>query len=559
MIQKTFINSPSRRQGLLSSVSRRGTHAASLLLLGGAAGALVLAAPQRAAAFNLYSGSYAGQQLEINLDTTLEYSNVYRVNDPSAILTNNINGDEGDRDFRHGFVDNTFDALPVFDLKYGDYGVHVSGEFYMDTSYLDKNQNNSPATFNPISTNSNNDFTSATRNINGLNAVLLDAFGYGSKYFGANDSQEITVKVGRQTLLWGQSLFFAGNGIAAGQAPLDIIKAESLPNAEAQQIFLPIGQAVVTYQPNQTVTLQGYYQFEWAPDTFQGVGAYFSSTDVLDKGGQRLLVAPGVGFYRVKDNRPPINNGEFGGSVQLTLGNYDLGFYGLRYDAKAPEIYLGPAAYGQPLSSIGSYYLVYPRDIQIYGSALSTTVGPVNVAGEISGRRNMPLVSGAAFETSYPGSANAGALYAKGSTMAAQASAIYVSPGIPLDPGGVTIDGEVAMNHVISVDQNKAELTPGRQATAAAVEAVATPAYFNVFPNTELEFPIGITYDFLGRSEIDSTMNHGTGSFSFGVTAVYRTTWTAGLTYHDYFGKADVNLNPLADRGYLSFNMEHTF
>jgi hypothetical protein len=559
MIQKKSIISPSRRQSLLSSVSRRGTHAASLLLLGGATGALVLAAPQRAAAFNLYSGSYAGQQLQINLDTTLEYSNVYRVNDPSAVLTNNINGDEGDRDFRHGFVDNTFDALPVFDMKYGDYGVHVSGEFFVDTSYLDKNQNNSPSSYNPISTNSNRDFTSATRNVNGLNAVLLDAFGYGSKYFGANDSQEITVKVGRQTLLWGQSLFFAGNGIAAGQAPLDIIKAESLPNAEAQQIFLPIGQAVVTYQPNQTVTLQGYYQFEWAPDTFQGVGAYFSSTDVLDKGGQRLLVAPGVGFYRVKDNRPPINNGEFGGSVQLTLGNYDLGFYGLRYDAKAPELYLGPAAYGQPLSSIGSYYLVYPRDIQIYGSALSTTVGPVNVAGEVSGRRNMPLVSGAAFETAYPGSANAGALYAVGSTMAAQASAIYVSPGIPLDPGGVTVDGEIAMNHVISVDKNKSELTVGRQATAGAVEVVATPAYFNVFPNTELEFPIGLTYDFLGRSEIDQTMNHGTGSFSFGVTAVYRTTWTAGLTYHDYFGKADVNLNPLADRGYLSFNMEHTF
>jgi hypothetical protein len=558
MIERKFF-SLSRRQRLLASVPRRYTHAASMLLLGGAAGALVLAAPQPAAAFNLYSGSYDGQALQINLDTTLEYSNVYRVNDPSAILTNNINGDEGDRDFRHGFVDNTFDALPVFDLKYGDYGVHVSGEFFVDTSYLDKNQNNSPSSFNPISTNSNNDFTSATRNVNGLNAVLLDAFGYGSKYFGANDSQEITVKVGRQTLLWGQSLFFAGNGIAAGQAPLDIIKAESLPNAEAQQIFLPIGQAVVTYQPNQTVTLQGYYQFEWAPDTFQGVGAYFSSTDVLDKGGQRLLVAPGVGFYRVKDNRPPINNGEFGGSVQLTLGNYDLGFYGLRYDAKAPELYLGPATYGQPLTSIGSYYLVYPRDIQIYGSALSTTVGPVNVAGEISGRRNMPLVSGAAFETSYPGSANAGALYAKGSTMAAQASFIYVSPGIPLDPGGVTFDGEVAMNHVISVDQNKSELTVGRQATAAAAEVVATPAYFEVFPNTELEFPIGLTYDFLGRSEIDQTMNHGTGSFSFGVTAVYRTTWTAGLTYHDYFGKADVNLNPLADRGYLSFNMEHTF
>jgi hypothetical protein len=208
---------------------------------------------------------------------------------------------------------------------------------------------------------------------------------------------------------------------------------------------------------------------------------------------------------------------------------------------------------------VGSYYLVYPRDIQIYGAALSTTVGDVNVAGEISGRRNMPLDSGAATVIEYPGPANSGALYAKGSTGAAQASFIYVSPGIPGDPGGVTLDGEVAFNHVFSVDSGRAELTPGRQATAGAAEIVATPAYYEVFPNTELEFPVGLTYDFLGRSEIDQTMNHGTGSFSLGITAVYRTTWTAGLTYHDYLGKADPTLNPLADRGYVSFNVEHTF
>jgi hypothetical protein len=54
-------------------------------------------------------------------------------------------------------------------------------------------------------------------------------------------------------------------------------------------------------------------------------------------------------------------------------------------------------------------------------------------------------------------------------------------------------------------------------------------------------------------------MNHGTGSVSVGVTAVYRVTWTAGLTYHDYIGKADTTLNPLADRSYVSFNIEHTF
>jgi len=549
----------STKSKLKTSIPQQLARMGSLALCSSAGALMVLAATRPASAFNAYSGSYDGQSLEINLDTTVEYSTFYRVNDPSDVLLNNANGDEGDRDFRHGIVDNTFDILPVFNVSYGNFGAHVSGEAYLDTSYLDKNQNNSPGTFNPISPSSHQDFTSATRNLNGQNAVLLDAFVYGGENFGADGGQTVTLKFGRQTLLWGQSLFFASDGISAGQAPLDIIKAESLPNAQAQQIFLPVGQAVLTYQPNETFTLQGYYQFEWEPDTFQGVGAYFSSTDVLDKGGQRLIAGPGLYLYRAKDNRPPVDNGEFGLSLQAEVADYDLGLFALRYDAKAPELYLGGPFPGQGPGNVGSYYLVYPRDIQIYGGSFSTTVGDANVAGEISGRRNMPLDSGAASSTDYPGSANAGALYAKGSIINAQVSAIYVSPGIPLDPGGVSFDAEADVNHVLSVDSGRALLTPGRDNSAGAFEVVMTPAYFDVIPNVELEFPIGLTYDLFGRSQFDATENHGTGSVTFGVTAIYRTTWTAGLTYKDYLGAPNPTINALADRGYLSFNVEHTF
>lgn len=530
----------------------------SVLALG-AAGFVTLAAPQHARAVNLYSGTFADQNLEINLETTVQYSTFYRINDPSAILLNNVNGNEGDDDFRHGIVDNTFDVLPVLDVKTGNFGAHVSGELYLDTPYLEKNQNNSPFTFNPYSTSDNRSFTTATRNINGENAVLLDAFVYDGVNFGAGGNQTLTVKFGRQTLLWGQSLFFASNGISAGQAPLDIIKAESLPNAQAQQIFLPVGQAVVTYQPNDTLTFQAYYQFEWAHDTFQGVGAYFSSADLLDKGGQRIIVGPGFYLYRQKDLSPPIENGQFGASVQATIGTYDLGLFALRYDSKAPALYDGPPARGGGPGNVGSYWLVYPRDIQIYGTSVSTDIGAANVAGELSARRNMNLV-GAGFGSSlYPGSANAGAQYPVGTTLQGQASAIYVSSALPFIPGGVSFAGEVAFNHVISVDAERALLAPGRQATAAATEFTITPNYYSVLPKLDISFPIGITYDFLGRSEVDSTMNHGTGAFTLGVSATYRTTWIAAITYKDFLGKADTSLNPLADRGYLNLNIQHTF
>jgi hypothetical protein len=530
------------------------------LLLATSAGAL-LALPSHARAMSLYNEPLGVNNLEINLDATAEYSVFERVNAPSATLMNFANGNEGDQDFQHGIVSNEFDILPVFDMKYGAYGVHVSGEAYLNTVYLGKNQNGSPETFNPFTPASNQDFTSATRNINGENSKWLDAFAYGSQYFGAGGQQEITLKVGRQTLLWGQSLFFASNGIAGGQAPFDIIKAESLPNAQTQQFILPVGQVVLTYQPNETLTFQAYYQFEWARDTFPGVGSYFSNGivgDAFDKGGQRLIAGPGLYLYRTHDINPPAQNGQFGASIQATLGNYDVGLYALRFDSKVPELYVGPPLPGQGPGNVGSYSVVYPRDIQLYGAALSTTVGDVNVGGEISDRRNMPLDSGAAF-TTYPGAANNGALYAVGNTMAAQVSAIYVSPGIPFDPGGVSFAGEFAMNHVLSVTANKAELYPFRDNTAGAGEFVITPTYYELLPNTEFQFPIGLTYDIFGRSKIDSTMNRGTGAFSAGITAVYRVTWTAGLTYKDYFGRPDPVINSNADRGYVSFNIEHTF
>jgi hypothetical protein len=80
-----------------------------------------------------------------------------------------------------------------------------------------------------------------------------------------------------------------------------------------------------------------------------------------------------------------------------------------------------------------------------------------------------------------------------------------------------------------------------------------------VIPNLDLTFPIGIGYNFLGRSEIDSTQNHGTGDFNVGVSGTYNEVWTASLVYFDYLGHANTNLNPLADRGYVEFNVQRTF
>jgi len=558
------------RQSLLRQTGCSTPRINAALLSAGAFGVLAMSAPNAAHALNLYDGSTAGNQLEINLTTTLSYTPIFRVGNPSKRLTSaaaNPNGSEGDLDFQHGLVSNEFDILPVLDIKDGNFGAHFSGEAYLNTSFLGTNQNDQPSTINPYSIAKSNDFTSATRNSDGENARLLDAFVYGSHAFAANGDQSVSLKVGRQTLLWGQSLFLSNNGIAAGMAPVDIITANNNPNAQTQQIIEPVGQVVLTYQPNSVVTLQGYYQFEWQHDYFQGVGSYFSTADIFDKGGQRIIAGPGAYLYRTKDVSPPINNGQFGLSVQLALGNYDIGFYGLRYDSKSPDIYLRPGASTPYANGVGSYNLVYARDIWMEGTSLSTTVGPVNVAGEVSFRQHMDLATGAN-PAEAGNNANNNPAYPVGDTYAAQASAIYVSPGIPFDPGGVSVNGEIGMNHVLKVTANDAAIDSpstgslARSTTAAQFEVVVTPTYYEVRPNLNITFPVGLSYDFYGRSMVDPTENNGTGSINFGVTATYKTTWIASVTYNDYIGAPNPLLQgepSVADRSYVLLNLQHSF
>ncbi len=542
-----------------------------------AAGGLVLAAAPIAHAFQIYNGRASGNNLEISLGITTSYTGLYRVGHPSALLTSGVtnpNGNDGDANFRHGLVGNTFEVLPVLDIKDNDFGMHFSGEYFLNTVYLQKNQNNQAGTVNSL-VSSNTSFSPSTRQANGQNGRMLDAFVYDSWNFG--DGQDLTLRAGQQSLFWGQSIFYGTNGISGGQAPIDVVAANNLVNPQTQQIYLPVGQIVATYQPNQTYTIQAYYQYQWEPYALNGAGSYFSTADEAGPGGDRIVVGAGttpnngVYLYKTKALTPPSQNGQFGLSVQAQYGNYDVGLFALRYDSKTPTAYESislPPVTTPTGTSFGTFRFVYPRDIQLYGASLSTTVGATNVAGELSARRNMNLAGNSNPTIVAPGAnyggANNDALYPVGNTMTGLASFIYGSPSLPIDPGGITFIGEVEYVRVLGVTANKAELAPNRTSSAAAFDIQASPAYFEVLPHLKLEFPVSLSYNFAGNSQMDSSMNHGTGNYSVGISATYHTTWIASLNYHGYFGKADPNgMDPEAqtnaDRSYLSLNLQHTF
>jgi hypothetical protein len=178
----------------------------------------------------------------------------------------------------------------------------------------------------------------------------------------------------------------------------------------------------------------------------------------------------------------------------------------------------------------------------------------------------MNLATGA--NVSATGNVNSGPAYPVGDTLAGQVSVIYLSPAVPFDPGGVSFSGEVGFNHVLKVTANDALIDSNRtgslnrSSTAAQLQAVVTPQYNDVLPNLSVNFPIGIAYDFYGRSMVDSTENNGTGSVNVGIDATYRTVYSASITYNQEIGGPNPTLQgepSVADRSYVILNLQYSF
>jgi hypothetical protein len=242
--------------------------------------------------------------VRVRWDNTLKYSGAARVKARTETLANSgfPNLDDGDRNFNRGPISNRIDLLSELDASYGAFGVRASGAAWYDSVYNSSTSNLSPSTYNPTSVPSS-DFTRATRDLHGRKAELLDAFIFGKGEIGDISA---SFRVGKHSLLWGESLFFGENGIAGTQAPVDLIKLLSVPGTQFKELIRPTNQLSAQLQLHARVALGAYYQLGWEANRIPASGSYFSRTDLFDVGGERLLAGfvPGAGalaFVRAHD------------------------------------------------------------------------------------------------------------------------------------------------------------------------------------------------------------------------------------------------------------------
>jgi hypothetical protein len=490
---------------------------------------------------------YAADGYDLRWDNDLRYSAGFRLDAPSAITLNYPNSDDGDRDFAPGLMMNRLDLVSVLDLTGDAFGAQLSLEAWYDSVYQRHSDNKSPSTYNPL-TVSNRQFAPAAATLDGRDADLGDSFAYGNVTL---DGMPLSVRIGRQTLLWGESLFFDQNGIAAGMAPVDYIKKASTPDGYSREVFLPVNQVSFTAQPAPDLSLAGYYQLEWRADRLPGVGSYFSETDVQGAGAGRAFFTQGQYLLHVPDRDPPAG-GQFGISLHKTIDDLDLGLYALRYHAKYPVLAvqtLSPAANGYA----GTFDSVYPAGTDLYGASFSTYLGDSNVAGEFSLRRHMPLVSLSPISLMFPSPVRNDTGYAEGNTVQGQVSSVTtLGPGILWDSADLSM--EIAANDLLSLSSDAAAFNPSRTRFAASARLLFQPHYFQLLPNLDITPVFSVGYNLSGRSATDYTQNAGTGDIELGLSGTYLSVWKADLTLTTFIGVA--YRQPLADRDFVMLSLE---
>jgi hypothetical protein len=330
--------------------------------------------------------------------------------------------------------------------------------------------------------------------------------------------------------------------------------------------------------------------------------AAMSQVNVTDEG----LIVPRGGDRDARDD------GQFGTALRWMGDDAEYAAYFLNYHSRTPNLSMQNAsaaditaalttlggALAQPiLLGRGSYFLEYPEDIRLYGLSFSTTL-PTGTAwaGEFSYRPNMPLQINTTDMTGKLATSVAGAA-ASGGLAAAQAQAGAISRGYNrkevtqaqttlthffdqvLGADRLTLVGELGVTHIGGLE-HKSELRYGRDSiygspygTAASNLAAAAEYgyhgfytttswgyrtraildYSDVFAGINLKPNLSWSHDVDGYGPV---FNEGAKAISIGVDAEYANTYTASLSYTDFFGG---DYNPIVDRDFLAFSVGVNF
>jgi hypothetical protein len=544
------------------------------------AAAIAAAIPGGAAfAFELDTGN---PDLSVRWDNTVRYNVGQRVEARDDKIGNSPVSDEGTYSFDKGdIVTNRGDVLSELDVVWKKrHGFRVSGAGWYDAAYDDTSGCN-PALCN-LSSYPNQQYSDYTkRYYQGPSGEILDAFVFGRFDFGTVPT---SVKAGRHSLYWGESLFVNGNihGIAYSQNPLDLQKGFATPGSEAKELFRPLAQVSGQAQVTDTVSVAAQYFFEWEEFRYPEGGTYTGPVDFAFNGPTRQILPGPLGFATRGDPIEPDQQGEFGLSTRWSPKWLDgtVGLYYRNYADKLPQLLLTRVGVG-----VSQYNLIYKNDIDLLGISLAKNIGGASLGAELSYRHNTPLNAAVLGNASALGSITPGTTTGPvGDTYHGLVNLLGVINKTPVfDTASWAVEltwahwskvasGQNLFNAVGFAPCNGRDKWDGCTTKDYYGLAFAfTPTWFQVFPGVDFQTPVTFATGLSGNAPTIFGGNEDNGNYTLGVGADIQQKYRVDLKYIDWFGRYRTNgtgtmvstqngfTTLLEDRGFVSLTLKTTF
>ncbi len=571
--------------------------------------ASTLAAPAFGVTFNI--GEIEGQ-----LDSSLSVGASWSVRgaDPDLVGVRNggeassQTGDDGRLNFKKGETfSKIFKGIHDLELKYGDTGVFVRGKYWYDFELKDEHR-----LLYDIDDSNRKEAAQSS------GAQILDAFVY-HNYTVADQPGSVrlgkqVVSWGESTFIFNSinainpvdaaAFRRPGAEIKEGLIPVNMFYvSQSLTDNLSMEAF---------YQLEWEQTVVDNCGTFFSVDVVQDgcVDRYAVQGSDLDPTG-----AAGYRYLGRLGDKDARDSGQWGLALRWfspELNDTEFGFYTMNYHSRTPILSYVAGDAGlydveDPVTGelSGKYFLEYPEDIRLHGVSFSTNVGSTAVSGELSYRPNMPMqlnttdLTVASVAQIGPTIWNNSPIYTSGH--AAQGSGEILKGYVrkPMTQAQVTVTqfvdqvmgaerltlvGEVGYTHVSDLGKN--ELRFGRAPefgngeipanslcetllnsanpqncdnkgfftnTSWGYRARAILDYNDVFAGVNLKPNVSWSHDVDGYSP---TFTEGNKAISVGVDAEYQNTYTASLSYTDFFGG---EYNTSTDRDFVALSFGVNF
>ncbi len=567
-------------------------------------------------AFQFSSGDVTG-----SLDSTFSYGATWRVQEQDSELigtaaggtARSVNYDDGNLNYDKGLISNVFKLTSELEVNYRAFGIFLRGTTFYDRENEDGDRDKMPLTNEAL------DLVGSDTSL--LDAYVHASFDLGEipvqirvgeQVVSWGESTFIQNSINTINPVNVSAIRLPGAELKEALTPEGMVWGSigATENITVEGFYLYDWEETVIDPPGSYWSTNDFagnggsrVMLGWGgvPDTVpSSTGAVVgrSATQEASNDGQF-----GMAFRLYA---PELNDTEFG-------------FYFINYHSRFPIINAktGTAAAASGIDPLGrkyeetaSYFISYPEDIQLYGASFNTQLISSGVAlqGEVSYRKDVPLqmddieilfAAIAAQDNLSPGNTAAAGLAAYGQlglvpfeteipgyierdVVQVQSTATKLF-GPTFGANQFVLLGEVGVTHVRDMpDKDELRLngpgTPvsGNPALVAAhfgeIEpskrfADATSWGYRMIAKLDYNNAIGavtLSPRIAWQHDVDGTSPGPGGNFvedrkavTFGVSANYLNSWTADLSYTNFFGAGRYNL--INDRDVVAANVKYSF